>query len=453
MKKECTEQDLRELARSAQAVFEAVTLTEAPLCDGWQDDGLRVDYELRNGRVDCVLHRRVEADGKCWELEMCAPLAGNVLPEERMTPRERELCREDMSHDFLTGVYNRRYLETVFAQKLEQCAAQGRAKPHVVFLTAAGRPYNEEKARELAGYDAVTLVCGHYEGIDQRVIDAFGDEEISIGDYVLTGGELASLVVADSVLRLQPGVLAEEKGYQDESYWDGLLEYPQFTRPEVWEGRAVPPVLLTGDHKKIDEWRGAQSRERTRERRPDLYDAWCESHPLTELPKWKRGENMRLVKNDEQLALCAALVAEGRRTVCAPVCDEEYLEKMTPDFWLPDLTDEKKNGWAFYLHYTKDAADGMVGVCHKTGEIGHLFVTEAARGKGYGAKMLDFARKKLPEHDHPTMGVINTNTRAIALYKRMGWRLTGTVLHRYDPAEEGTFAAVYCEELEMQYRG
>ena len=270
---------------------------------------------------------------------------------------------------------------------------------------------------------------------------------------MLTGGELASLVVADSVLRLQPGVLAEEKGYQDESYWDGLLEYPQFTRPEVWEGRAVPPVLLTGDHKKIDEWRGAQSRERTRERRPDLYDAWCESHPLTELPKWKRGENMRLVKNDEQLALCAALMAEGRRTVCAPVCDEEYLEKMTPDFWLSDLTDEKKNGWAFYLHYTKDAADGMVGVRHKTGEIGHLFVTEAARGKGYGAKMLDFARKKLPEHDHPTMGVLNTNTRAIALYKRMGWRLTGTVLHRYDPAEEGTFAAVYCEELEMQYRG
>ena len=98
-------------------------------------------------------------------------------------------------------------------------------------------------------------------------------DPVSIGDYVLTGGELASLVVADSVLRLQPGVLAEEKGYQDESYWDGLLEYPQFTRPEVWEGRAVPPVLLTGDHKKIDEWRGAQSRERTRERRPDLYAA------------------------------------------------------------------------------------------------------------------------------------------------------------------------------------
>ena len=126
MKKEWTEQDLRGLAQSAQAAFETVTLTEEQPENGWQDDGLRVDYELRNGRVDCVLSRRIEADGKCWELQMSAPLAGNVLPEERMTPRERELCRDDLSHDFLTGVYNRRYLETVFAAKLEQCAAQGR---------------------------------------------------------------------------------------------------------------------------------------------------------------------------------------------------------------------------------------------------------------------------------------------------------------------------------------
>ena len=160
MKKECTEQDLRELARSAQAVFEAVTLTEAPRCDGWQDDGLRVDYELRNGRVDCVLHRRVEADGKCWELEMCAPLAGNVLPEERMTPRERELCREDMSHDFLTGVYNRRYLETVFAQKLEQCAAQGR-KAAVALVSID----NGQKLRDTYGpvsYTHLTLPTTPY---------------------------------------------------------------------------------------------------------------------------------------------------------------------------------------------------------------------------------------------------------------------------------------------------
>ena len=330
-----------------------------------------------------------------------------------------------------------------------QCREQGRDKPHVVFLTAAGAPYDEAKARELAQYDAVTLVCGHYEGIDQRVIDAFGDEEISIGDYVLTGGELASLVVADSVLRLQPGVLAEEKGYQDESYWDGLLEYPQYTRPEVWEGRSVPPVLLTGDHQKIDAWRGEQSRTRTRTRRPDLYDQWCATHPMTELPKWKRGENMRLVKTEEQWQRAAELAAEGRRTVGAPVGTAEALASLTAEALLPQLLQQHKDGWAFYLHYTKNTADGMVGVCHKQGHIGGLFVTEAARGKGIGAKMLDFARKKLPEHENPTLTVLNTNTRAISLYKRMGWVPAG-VAAVYEPSRQN-FCAVYCEELRMRY--
>ena len=153
-----------------------------------------------------------------------------------------------------------------------QCAEQGRSRPHIVFMTAAGRPYNEAAARRLATYDSLVLVCGHYEGIDERVIDAFGDEEISIGDYVLTGGELASLVVADSVLRLQPGVLAEEKGYQEESYWDGLIEYPQYTRPAVWHGRAIPEILTSGNHEKVRQWRRKQSLRRTRTRRPDMYE-------------------------------------------------------------------------------------------------------------------------------------------------------------------------------------
>lgn len=332
-----------------------------------------------------------------------------------------------------------------------QCAEQGREKPHVVFLTAAGQPYNEETAKRLARYDAVTLVCGHYEGIDQRVIDAFGDEEISIGDYVLTGGELASLVVADSVLRLQPGVLAEEKGYQDESYWDGLLEYPQYTRPEVWEGRAVPPVLLTGDHQKIDTWRGAQSRTRTRLRRPDLYEQWCDTHPLTELPKWKRGENMRLVKTDDQWDQAARLFAEGRYAVCEKVSTALYLDTLTPENCRKELLQDRENGWAFYLHYTKSVADGMVGVCHKTGRISHLFVTAESRGRGIGSKMLDFARKKLPEHPNPTLTVLDTNTRALALYRRMGWRPEG-VEAVYAPQKQPG-AAVFCRELILRYQG
>ena len=122
MKKEWTEQDLRVFVRSAQAAFEDVTQTEVDeeSARSWQDDGLMVDYELRNGQVDCVLRRQIVADGKVWQLQMTAPLAGNDLPEDRMTPRERELCRDDMNHDFLSGVFNRRYFETEFCTRLDE---------------------------------------------------------------------------------------------------------------------------------------------------------------------------------------------------------------------------------------------------------------------------------------------------------------------------------------------
>lgn len=178
----------------------------------------------------------------------------------------------------------------MYAQPIADClraitaenATQGRAKPHVVFMTPGGARYDEAHAKRLAQYDSLTLVCGHYEGIDERVIEAFADEELSLGDFVLTGGELAALAVADSVLRLQPGVLAEQKGYEEESFWNGLLEYPQYTRPEVWEGRAVPAILLSGDHAKVDEWRARQSELRTRERRPDLWKAHAEDGDTAE---------------------------------------------------------------------------------------------------------------------------------------------------------------------------
>ena len=151
-----------------------------------------------------------------------------------------------------------------------------------------------------------------------------------MGDFVLTGGEIPAMALADCLCRMVPGVLPEESCYTDESHWNGLLEYPQYTRPEVWEGRAVPQVLLGGDHQKIDAWRGEQSRERTRLRRPELYEKWCETHPVTELPKWKRGENMRLVKTDEQFAAAARIFVEGRRATCAENWTPEYCASCTP---------------------------------------------------------------------------------------------------------------------------
>ncbi len=170
---------------------------------------------------------------------------------------------------------------------IRQVEDTGRPRPHIVFLTAGGATLTEEKCRELAGRESLLLVCGHYEGVDERVIDALADEEISIGDYVLTGGELAALVVADSVFRLCPGVLACPEGYEDESYYSGLLEYPQYSRPEVWHGCRVPEVLLSGHHANIAAWRKQQSLERTKARRPDLYAAYTASHPEPE-PKKKR---------------------------------------------------------------------------------------------------------------------------------------------------------------------
>ena len=159
---------------------------------------------------------------------------------------------------------------------LRQIDEAGRPRPHIVFLTAGGATLTQEKCKELAGYDGLLLVCGHYEGIDERVIEELADEEISIGDYVLTGGELAAMVVADSVFRLQPGVLSCPEGYEDESYYSGLLEYPQYSRPEVWNGRRVPEILLSGHHAKIAEWRHEQSLERTKTRRPDQYQKYIE---------------------------------------------------------------------------------------------------------------------------------------------------------------------------------
>lgn len=168
----------------------------------------------------------------------------------------------------------------MMAQPLKAClddvmAKAGPRNSRVIYMSPQGKPFTQAEARRLVtDYDHLVLVCGHYEGIDERFIEECVDEELSIGDYVLTGGELAAMVVTDCVCRMVPGVLSDAECYTGESHWDGLLEYPQYTRPEVWQGREVPEVLRGGDHAKIEHWRRKQQLERTRVKRPDMFKAF-----------------------------------------------------------------------------------------------------------------------------------------------------------------------------------
>ena len=149
------------------------------------------------------------------------------------------------------------------------CEKSGK-KSHLIYLSPCGEVLTQNKVKELSEYDEITLLCGHYEGIDQRVIDTIVDEELSVGDYVLTGGELPALIVADSVARMLPGVLPNDEAKELESHYDSLLEYPQYTRPYEWEGQKVPDVLLSGHHANIEKWKREQSLLMTAKKRPDM---------------------------------------------------------------------------------------------------------------------------------------------------------------------------------------
>ena len=177
-------------------------------------------------------------------------------------------------------------------------------RPHFVYMSPQGAVLTQAKAKELAKLPNLCILCGHYEGVDERVIEALVDEQISIGDYVLTGGELPALVLADCVARLTPGVLSEEECFTEESHYSGLLEYPQYTRPAVWEGREVPEILLSGHHENIRRWRREQALRRTFLHRPDM----LEKAELTEkeqalIAAWQaefgEDDNINLHKSDQ----------------------------------------------------------------------------------------------------------------------------------------------------------
>ncbi len=149
------------------------------------------------------------------------------------------------------------------------CSEDGK-KPHLIYMSAQGKTLTQSRVKELSQLDNIAILCGHYEGVDERIIEEIVDEEISVGDYVLTGGELPALILSDSIARMIDGVLPNDEAKELESHYSGLLEYPQYTRPPEWHGRKVPDILLSGHHGNIDKWRREKSLERTLERRPDM---------------------------------------------------------------------------------------------------------------------------------------------------------------------------------------
>ena len=159
----------------------------------------------------------------------------------------------------------------VLAKSLDQNI---KSNEKIYYLTPKGKLLNQKLAKELSKEKTINLICGHFEGVDQRVIDTRNIEELSIGDYILSGGEIAALVVLDSILRLIPGVVGNDQSISEESFENGLLEYPQYTKPQIWEEKRVPDVLLSGDHAKIKDWRLSQCEAITRDRRPDLWQRY-----------------------------------------------------------------------------------------------------------------------------------------------------------------------------------
>lgn len=214
---------------------------------------------------------------------MCEAVLGeSIIGRARMAGLIRLYCHQirdytlDKHHRVDDSPYGGGKGMVMQAEPIYRCyqavCAELDEKPYVIYMSPKGNVFSQKKAAELSEKKNIFVICGHYEGVDQRIIDKIVDEEISIGDYVLTGGELPAMVICDATARLVPGVLAADECFMDESHYSGLLEYPHYTRPEVWEGMEVPPVLLTGHHKNIAAWRHEQALKITAERRPDMLE-------------------------------------------------------------------------------------------------------------------------------------------------------------------------------------
>jgi tRNA (guanine37-N1)-methyltransferase len=226
----------------------------------WRATVLTIFPEMFPGPLGSSLAGKALAEGK-WALE-AIDIRGFATDKHRSV--------DDTPSGGGAGMVMR---ADIAAAAIDAARAAMPAGAPTIYLSPRGYPFLQEQARELAGGPGIILLCGRFEGIDERVLQARNIEEISIGDYVLSGGEIAAQVVIDAVVRLLPGVAGNESSLAEESFAQGLLEYPHYTRPREWEGRAIPEVLLSGDHKAIAKWRREQAEKLTKARRPDLWQA------------------------------------------------------------------------------------------------------------------------------------------------------------------------------------
>ena len=271
----------------------------------------------------------------------------------------------------------------LMAQPLKSCldaivAAAPEGRRRVIYMSPQGEPFTQKTAKRLAAdYDHLILVCGHYEGVDERFLEECVDEEISLGDFVLTGGEIAAMAVCDAVCRLVPGVLSDEACYTGESHWDGLLEYPQYTRPEVWEGRGVPKVLLGGNHAEVERWRRKEQLRRTRARRPDLFAAFKAAD------KTDRAILAELEKEKDRTPLTETVVC--RRAEEADLPALTAIAENAKALLRARRVDQWQNGYPTEETFRGDIARGELYVLTHGGEIGAFFLLTGAEEPCYAA--------------------------------------------------------------------
>lgn len=347
----------------------------------------------------------------------------------------------------------------MMAQPLKSCLDHvieeaGERRRRVIYMSPQGKPFNQSEAKRLKdNYDHLVLVCGHYEGIDERFIEQCVDEEISLGDFVLTGGEIAAMAVTDCVCRMIPGVLADEQCYTGESHWDGLLEYPQYTRPEVWEGRKVPEILVKGDHAAVDKWRRKKQLERTMAKRPDMFALFAPESELDrallkEIEKdkgrKKLTEPLRCVHaQPDDVPDIMQIVQYARKTLKKNGIDQwqgeypaaEDMERDIEDNVLYVIKHGDETAGFFALTTRREAAydaitDGKWSNDEPYCVIHRCAVSEAYRGSGISRYIMTAAEEQAEK-----LGIryIRTDTHRknkamLALLRESGYRYRGNIL-------------------------